>query len=131
MSKYPTLTKMGITSVENVDKYTVQHQGEVDVLKIYYKRPKGSLLSRSKKFSFMRGRNYLPIEARNSKAFDAMESINPELMHAIDELKQLNASRELDSQMDPKQRMLSDLEHLEKVVSSKIEDLRRQIEEIK
>lgn len=131
MSKYPTLTKMGITSVENIDKYTVQHQGEVDVLKIYYKRPKGSLLSRSKKFSFMRGRNYLPIEARNSKAFDQMESINPELMHAIDELKQLNATREKDSQMDPKKRMMNDLDHLEKVMTSKIDDLRRQIEEMK
>ena len=43
MSKFPTLTKMGITSIDSIDKYTVQHQGEVDVLKIYYKRPKGSL----------------------------------------------------------------------------------------
>ena len=92
---------------------------------------KGLYASRSKKFSFMRGRNYLPIEARNSKAFDQMESINPELLHAIDELKQLNAIRDKDSEMDPKQRMMNDLDHLEKVMTAKIDDIRRQIEEMK
>lgn len=52
MSEFPTLNKMGITSVDQIDRYTLRHQGDTDVLKIYYKRPKGSLLSRSKKFSF-------------------------------------------------------------------------------
>ena len=62
MSDYPTLNKMGIKSVERVVKYTLRHQGDTDVLKIYYKRPKGSLLSRSKKFTFIRGRAGVPLE---------------------------------------------------------------------
>jgi len=130
MSDYPTLKKMGIKSIESVDKYTLRHQGDTDVLKIYYKRPKGSLLSRSKKFSFVRGRSAVPLEARNSKAFDKMERVSPQLKAALEELKQLDATRKEVKPLDPKQKFLSDLDHLEKVMNSKLDEIRRQINEM-
>lgn len=130
MSDYPTLKKMGIKSVENVDKYTLRHQGDTDVLKIYYKRPKGSLLSRSKKFTFMRGRTSLPIEVRNSKAFEQMDRISPQLVMALDELKQLEATRKEVAPLDPKQKFLTDLDHLEKVMTAKMDEIRRQIKDM-
>lgn len=130
MSDYPTLNKMGITSIESVDKYTLRHQGDTDVLKIYYKRNKGSLLSRSKKFSFIRGRNAIPLEARNSKAFDTVERISPQLLLALEELKSLAATRKEEPLKDPKNKFLTDLDHLEKVMTSKIDEIRRQIKEL-
>ncbi|MCV6609917.1 MAG: DUF3461 family protein [Amphritea sp.] len=130
MSDYPTLNKMGIKSVENVTKYTLRHQGDTDVLKIYYKRPKGSLLSRSKKFTFPRGRVSMPLEARNSKAFDKMARISPQLQEALEELKQLDASRAETAPLDPKQEFASNLNHLEKVMNAKIEELRKQLDEL-
>lgn len=130
MSEYPTLEKMGVKSVDKIDKYTVRHQGDTDVLKIYYKRPKGSLLSRSKKFSFVRGRRGIPLEAQNSKAFDQMEKISPQLLAALEELKKLDASRKEVDPVDPKEKFLSDLAHMEKVMNQKIEEIRRQINEM-
>jgi hypothetical protein len=131
MSEYPTLNKMGITSVENVDKYTLRHQGDTDVLKIYYKRPKGSFLSRTKKFSFIRGQRGIPLEARNSKAFEQMKNMSPELILALNELKSLDAKRKESDPVDPKEKFISDLNHLEKVMTEKMDDIRRQINELK
>jgi len=130
MSNYPTLNKMGIKSVDNVQKYTLRQQGDTDVLKIYYKRPKGSFLSRTKKFSFVRGRAGLPIEVRHSKAFDNMERLSPQLALALQELKQLDATRQTAAPVDPKQKFLSDLDHLEKVMTAKMDEIRRQIKEL-
>ncbi len=131
MHEYPTLNKMGIKSVENVHKYTLRHQGDTDVLKIYYKRPKGSFLSRTKKFSFVRGRSAIPLEARNSKAFEQMNNVSPQLVLALQELKQLDAKRKEVEPVDPKQKFLSDLDHLEKVMTEKMDEIRRQINELK
>ena len=52
MSQHTTLTEMGITSFESISKYTLRQEGDFDILKIYYKREKGSFLPRSKKFRF-------------------------------------------------------------------------------
>ena len=130
MSDYPTLEKMGIKSVENVDKYTLRHQGDSDVLKIYYKRPKGSFLSRSKKFTFVRGRRGIPMELRDTKAFENVAKISPQLLMALEELKKLDARRKEIEPIDPKQKFLSDLDHMEKVMSTKMEEIRRQINEL-
>lgn len=131
MSEYPTLNKMGVNSVETIDRYTLRHQGDTDVLKIYYKRPKGSLLSRTKKFSFVRGRSAIPLEARNSKAFDNIDNFSPQLVLALKELKSLDAKRKESDSIDPKQKFLSDLDHLEKVMTAKMDEMRRQINELK
>lgn len=131
MSEYPTLNKMGVTSVENVDRYTLRHQDDIDVLKIYYKRPKGAFLSRTKKFSFISGRKAIPLEARNSKAFDSIVNFNPQLALALKELKRLDATRKENDPVAPKQKFISDLDHLEKVMTEKIDEIRRQINELK
>lgn len=130
MSDYPTLEKMGITSVDNVDKYTLRHQGDTDVLKIYYKRPKGSFLSRSKKFTFVRGRRGVPMELRNTKTFENMAKISPQLLMALEELKKLDARRKEIDPVEPKEKFLSDLDHLEKVMTTKMDEIRRQINEM-
>ena len=131
MSDYPTLKKMGVTSVDSVDKYTLRHQGDTDVLKIYYKRPKGSFLSRSKKFTFVRGRSAIPKQTRGAAGFEDINKVSPMLLKALEELKQLQARRQESEPTDPKERFLANLDHLEKVMTAKLDDIRRQIQELK
>ncbi|WP_136678896.1 DUF3461 family protein [Neptunomonas sp. XY-337] len=130
MSNFPTLTKMGVKSLDQIERFALRHQGNTDVLKIYYKRPKGSLLSRSKKFTFVRGRRGVPLEVQNSKAFENMQRISPQLLAALEELKQLEATRHEADPIDPKEKIRSDIDHLEKVMTSKINELRRILDSI-
>ncbi len=123
MSEYPTLKSMGVNSVEDVIKYTIRHEGETDVLKIYYKRAKGSFLSRSKKFSFIRGKRSIPIETRNSKAFESITSVSPQLAEAIQELDQLQAEINQQEPENPKQKLEAHMDHLEKVVNDKLKEM--------
>jgi len=131
MSDYPTLTKMGVKSLESVVKYTLRHEGDADVLKIYYDRPKGSFLSRSKKFTFVRGRSAIPRQSRGAAGFDDVNKISPMLLDAINELKLLQAKRHDGESTDPKERFLANIDHLEKVMTTKLDEIRRQIEELK
>ncbi|MCV6587738.1 MAG: DUF3461 family protein [Marinobacterium sp.] len=119
MSDFPTLTQMGVTSLESVVRYTLRQEGDTDVLKIYYNRPGNSMRSRSKKFSFVRD-----LEGSNS------DQISPMLQAAIDELKQLQASHDIEPG-DAKEHLRTSLEHLEKVLTTKLDDVRRQIEQLR
>ncbi len=123
MSQYPTLKSMGVNSVEDVVKYTIRHEGETDVLKIYYKRAKGSFLSRSKKFSFIRGKRSIPIETRNSKAFENITSVSPQLAEAIHELDALQAELNHQEPEDPKKKLEAHMDHLEKVMNDKLKEM--------
>jgi hypothetical protein len=130
MSQYPTLKSMGVNSVEDVVKYTIRHEGETDVLKIYYKRAKGSFLSRSKKFSFIRGKRSVPIETRNSKAFEKITSVSPQLAEAIQELDQLQAEINHQETENPKEKLSAHMDHLEKVVNDKLKEMHDLIEKM-
>lgn len=130
MNQYPTLEKMGVTSFEDVVKYTLRHQGDTDVLKIYYKRPKGSFLPRSKKFSFVRGRRSIPIESRNSSGFQNVDKVSPQLTLALNELDQLEAELKLDT-ADPRKQLEEHMDHLEKVVNEKLTEMQELIKQLK
>ena len=123
MSNYPTLTEMGVKSTQDVDKYTLRHESETDVLKIYYKRPKGSFLPKSKKFSFLRGKRSVPIETRNAKAFDSLQKISPQLALALEELEQLQAEQAHEKVENPKEQLEAHIAHLEKVVNEKLKEM--------
>lgn len=124
MTNYPTLASMGVTSIEDVTKYTLRHQGSTDVLKIYYKRAKGSFLSRSKKFSFARGRSSIPIESRNSEGFDLLSDISPQLLIAMKELDTIAAKLTAADPQQPKEKLEAHMDHLEKVVDEKLREMR-------
>jgi hypothetical protein len=130
MSQYPTLKAMGVNSVDDVIKYTIRHQGDTDVLKIYYKREKGSFLSRSKKFSFVRGRRSIPIESRSAKGFESLSDISPQLTVAIQELDQLQATRTYADPQNPKEALDAHMDHLEKVVNDKLKEMQELIKDL-
>ncbi len=129
MSDYPALTEMGITSFSEVTRFTIRHERQADVLKVYYKRPKGSLLSRSKKFTFVHARQAIPMQARGMTGWDRLKDSSPRLQAAVEELRRLTQPEEPCS-LSQKQQFLEDLAHLEKVVQSKIGEIRSQIEEL-
>ncbi len=131
MSDYPTLEEMGITSFENITKYSLRRHSDVDVLKIYYKRPKGSLLSRSKKFTFAHPRKSIPLEFHSGDTWESLKGSSPRLQSAVDELKKLTTEPAALPPEDMKARVLEDLNHLETVVNSKIAELRHQIQSMK
>ncbi|MCW8886990.1 MAG: DUF3461 family protein [Motiliproteus sp.] len=130
MSEYPTLTEMGVAedSIEEIYKYSLRQEVDQDVLKIYFKRGKSSLLPKSKKFKFGRAAHTHRVDSSQNK-YQEFAEMSPFLMKAIDELHKLvQHEHEI---TDLKARLLNDLEHLEKVMANKIRDLRDDIEKLK
>ncbi|WP_375056930.1 DUF3461 family protein [Zobellella sp. DQSA1] len=133
-AQYPTLEQMGITSFDNISKYSLRREARADVLKVYYRRPRGSLLSRSKKFTFARPKSRVVVEFQKTAQWHQLEDTSPVLRQALVELRQLlkpAESAEDDSTRDGKQQLLQDLEHMERVMKAKLEELRRQIAALK
>ncbi|NVK41721.1 MAG: DUF3461 family protein [Oceanospirillaceae bacterium] len=131
MSDYPTLEEMGISSFDEITQYSLRRERDSDVLKIYYKRPKGSLRSRSKKFTFAHPRKTIPLAFRGMAEYRDLKDSSPTLLKAVDELNRLTAPALVPSSQDLKSQFLKELDHLEKVMNAKIDELRRQIKAIK
>ncbi|MFT5721985.1 MAG: hypothetical protein ACI9W6_002303 [Motiliproteus sp.] len=127
MSNYPALTEMGVQSVGDIVKYSLRQEGEGDVLKVYYRREKGSLLPRSKKFNF--GRSYKTVRVDSSQdKYQEITEMSAFLMKAVDELHELVKHEH--EVVDIKAKLCGDIDHLEKVVSSKLKEMRRDIEKL-
>ena len=62
MSEYPTLKELGINNPNQIDRYSLQTIKNVDILRVVYRRQKGSLLPDSKKFRFGRAERLQPTE---------------------------------------------------------------------
>ncbi len=127
MPDYPTLEEMGIHSFDELSHFKVRKEQHADVLKIYYRRSKGSLLPRSKKFTFVRPRTAVPLQYRDNKAWQQFKASSPRLQKAVDELTQLIQPAPA-TPKDQKAQFLNDLDHLEKVMLAKIAEMRRQVE---
>ncbi|MBO1255663.1 DUF3461 family protein [Alteromonas sp. 5E99-2] len=122
---YPTLQSMGVTSIDDIEKFSLRYENDQDVLKINYRRAKGSLLPKSKKFKFGRSsktvltdggrQNYERIQEPSTTVLAAME----ELESIVGKQHQVKASKD---------DLLLELTHLEKVVSSKISEIKSKIE---
>lgn len=127
MTKYPTLSEMGIKSVEEIYKYSLRQEGDNDVLKIYFRREKGSLLPKSKKFKFGRSHKTIRVDSSHDK-YQEIEEMSSFLMKAIDELHEL-VQHEHEVQ-NVKERLHNDINHLEKVFTAKLAEIRRDIDRL-
>ena len=54
MKDYPHLTEMGVIHPQQIESYSVNSIGYIDVLRIVYERPKGSLLPQTRTYKFPR-----------------------------------------------------------------------------
>ena len=124
---YPTLESMGINSFENIEKYTLRYEGGFDVLKIYYRREKGSLLPKSKKFKFGRATRTVLADGGQQQYREVSE---PSLvvLRAVDELGRL-LGQEFEDKLT-KEDLATELDHLERVMASKIAEIKEKIEKL-
>ncbi len=65
MSEFPTLSEMGISRCNEITHYVLRPDGKSrDILRIFYKRKKGSVLPERKTFKF--GRSAKMVASSNS-----------------------------------------------------------------
>lgn len=125
---YDALSEMGITRFHEISHYSLRQEGaQRDVLKIYYKRAKGSLLPESRKYKFGRSLKTVIVDGGTAKMENTYE-ISPFLLRAVSELDALVAEK--GATVDTKTRLLQELDHLERVMQNKVSDLRAQIDSL-
>ena len=125
---YQNLKAIGITEVDTIEKYTVRTEGHHDVLKVYYRREKGGMFARSEKFKYPRQQKRVKVDSGSNK-YNSTSEIAPTLRYVIEELDKV-ANKEVIAEVDLKQKILADLHHLEKVVTSKIKEIESDLEKL-
>ncbi len=88
-SDWPVLDSMGVTRHHEITHYSHRVlEGKRDVLRIFYKRGKGSLLPVSRKYDFGRAQHAVVVDSGSAHVEEVFE-ISPTLMSAIEELDRL------------------------------------------
>ena len=111
---FPMLTEMGVRRFHEISHYTLRQDGpKNDILKVHYKRRKGSLLPVTRKYAFGRSMKTVVADGGTSRLEDTWE-ISPYLLDALAELDRLVETNRLASAdergvRDPKGRLLEDL----------------------
>lgn len=91
-NKYPALTEMGITNPQDITRYSLQYISNIDILRIVYKRKKGSLLPTSKKFRFGRSKKMIVSDSGSNKT-ETIYEVSPFVSKVTDELHRLVGSK--------------------------------------
>lgn len=88
MKSYPALKEMGINNPHEITSYTLHQVGNVDYLRIYYKRKKNSFLPVNKRFKFGRSEKFVLTDGGQQKT-EVTYPISPFLQKAMTELDSL------------------------------------------
>ena len=121
---YETLKEMGVTDIDNIEKYSLRQEGDEDILKIYFKRKKGALFAHSMKFRHGRAKKMALIDS-GKREYKEVSEISPTMLSAAKELDRVVQHEE--SVQDFKKRILNDIDHLEKVLQRKLEQLKTDV----
>lgn len=122
--KFEVLKEMGFEDPMLIEKFSTRIEGNMDILKIYLRRQQGDWFSKSKKFKFKRADKSIEMGTAYGQATEP----SGYFLRALAELEKLiKVEHDADNR---KEVLLEELDHLEKVVSRKIEDLRHQIEQL-
>lgn len=124
---YETLKELGITDVDHIERYTLRQEGDEDILKIYFRRKRGDLFPHSIKFRQGRSTKVVPIDSGRGQ-YKEVSEISPLMLKASGELEEIVKREE--NLVELKQRILRDIDHLEKVVSRKLAQLRDDVERL-
>ena len=124
MKDYPRLTEMGVLHPGQIDRYSVNSIDYTDVLRIVYRRPRGSVLPESRTYKFPRVQRSRSLRSGDTKAEVVMES-DPCLREALEELADIMAERK--EEKDVATALLDEVRHLEDEVAARVEALREQI----
>ncbi|MBY4677343.1 DUF3461 family protein [Marinobacterium arenosum] len=125
--QFETLKEMGIEDVHDIEKYNSRTEGDTDILKIYFHRHQGEWFAKSKKFKFKRLHKNVKVN-EGLVPYRATTESSPYFLRAVTELDKLVTEEK--TTQTRKEVLIEELDHLEKVVARKLEDLRRQIDEL-
>jgi len=122
MSDFPTLTEMGICCPDEITHYALsQSAKDKDILRVHYKRKKGSFLPHRKTFKF--GRSAKMVADKNSKTGSVeVYEISPFLQKAVAELDSLVKKHDHDE--DLTKLLLRRIDLLEKEVMDSTAEIR-------
>jgi len=131
MPEYKTLGEMKISNPLQIERYSVQtieHPDEhVDVLRVVYKRKKGSFLPESKRFRFPRIKK-TAMEDSGRRKIDIRWEVSPFLQKAISELDQI-----LTTELSKKENIkviLDEMRRLEEDAAHRIDYIRSLVKEL-
>lgn len=88
MPAFPTLTEMGISNPGEIERFSLNTVNNIDILRIVYKRKKGSLLPASKRFRFGRAAKTVIADSGTRKT-EVVHEISPFVQKAVRELEQI------------------------------------------
>ena len=129
MSEYTTLAEMGIKRCNEITHYSLRQDGKSrDILKIYYKRKKGSVLPERKTFKFGRSAKMVADDTSKTGSKEIYE-ISPFLLKAVAELDQIVDEHQSDK--DKVKLMIKRVEQLEKDVSFATHELKTLLSSLK
>ena len=114
---------------KQIERYSLRQEAHKDILKIYFRKQKGELFAKSVKFKYPRQVKSVLVSGGNNQYKEVTE-INRNLTLVIDELNKITKPTPT-AEVDVKQKILTDLRHLEKVVSSKIAEIEADLEKLK
>ena len=130
--EFATLKEMGFDDLNDIKSFITRNENDIDVLKVYLHRHQGEWMARSKKFKFKRTHTSVPAAEGSIVPYRASTKSSEFFLRAVAELEKLDKIEpqvtKVLSTKDKKKILLQELEHLEKVVTGKVEDIRRQIE---
>ncbi|SIO01042.1 DUF3461 family protein [Salinivibrio sp. ES.052] len=124
---YQQLKNIGVEHPEKIERYSLRQEASYDTLKIYFSKQKGDLFARSMKFKYPRQRKNVVVDSGTGRSREVTE-INRSLSLVIDELDQIVQHEH--TEQDVKQKVLTDLRHLEKVVTSKIAEIEAELDKL-
>ncbi len=131
MLEYKTLKEMKIKRPTQIDRYSVQtieHSDvHTDVLRIVYKRKKGSLLPESKRFRFPRIKK-TSLEDGGTRKMNMRWEVSPFLQKAISELDQVISTKL--SKKENIKLILEEMKRLEEDAAHRIDYIRSLVESI-
>lgn len=125
--KYPALTEMGITNPEDISRYSLQYINNIDVLRIVYKRKKGSLLPTSKKFRFGRSKKMVVADSGTNKT-EMVYEVSPFVAKVTDELHKIVGIKK--SRSEQKEIILDEMRRLEEDTNTRIIYLKSLIDKL-
>jgi ABC-type transport system involved in cytochrome bd biosynthesis fused ATPase/permease subunit len=127
MSKFQTLSEMGINNPGEVERYSLNTTNNIDVLRIVYKRKKSSFLPTSKRFEFGRSEKTVVADSGTGKT-EILHVISPFLQKAMKELDEIISTKK--SNIEHAKLVKQELQRLHQDMASRLVYIESLIDEM-
>lgn len=129
MSNFPSLSEMDISRFDEITHYSLRRdRKDRDILRIYYKRQKGSFLPQRKTFKFGRAAKMVADSSAPNGSIEIFE-ISPFLQKVTSELDSIVKQRH--SESDKVELLLKRVNQLENEVLGATEEIRSILKSLK